>query len=70
MCRVDGHLGKGYVMNASEQLKKMISDAWQYHPYDYYTGSYNNEINEIELNHVYDAPSTVHVHIKKVEVVL
>lgn len=69
ICRVEGHLGKGYVMNASEQLKKMISDAWQYHPYDYYTGSYNNETNEIELNHVYDAPSTVHVHIKKVEVV-
>ena len=69
ICRVDGHLGKGYVMNASEQLKKMISDAWQYHPYDYYTGSYNNETNEIELNHVYDAPSTVHVHIKKVEVI-
>ena len=69
ICRVEGHLGKGYVMNASEQLKKMISDAWQYHPYDYYTGSYNNETNEIELNHVYDAPSTVHVHIKKVEVI-
>ena len=69
LCRVDGHLGKGYVMNVSEQVKKMISDAWQYHPYDYYTGSYNNETDEIKINHVYDAPSTVHVHIKKVEVV-
>ena len=69
LCRVEGHLGKGYVMNASEQLKKMINDAWQYHPYDYYTGSYNNETNKIEINHVYDAPTDVHVHIKEVEVV-
>ena len=69
VCRVDGHLGKGYVMNASEQFKKMISAAWQYHPYDYYIGSYNNETRVLELNHVYDAPSDVHVHIKKVEVV-
>lgn len=69
LCRVEGHLGKGYVMDASEQLKKMINDAWQYHPYDYYTGSYNNETNKIEINHVYDAPTDVHVHIKEVEVV-
>lgn len=57
LCRVDGHLGKGYVMNASSQLKKMISDAWQYHPYDYYTGSYNNRTDVTELYHVYNAPS-------------
>ena len=31
--------------------------------------SYNNEINEIKLNHVYNAPSTVQVQIKKVEIV-
>ena len=69
LCRVDGHLGRGYVMNTSEQFKKMIIDAWQYHPYDYYAGSYNNETNEIKLNHVYNAPSTVQVQIKKVEIV-
>lgn len=69
LCRVDGHLGKGYVMNASEQFKKMIIDAWQYHPYDYYAGNYNNKTNEIKLNHVYNAPSTVQVQIKKVEIV-
>ena len=69
LCRVDGHLGSGYVMNASEQFKKMIIDAWQYHPYDYYAGNYNNETNEIKLNHVYNAPSTVQVQIKKVEIV-
>ena len=69
LCRVDGHLGSGYVMNASEQFKKTIIDAWQYHPYDYYAGSYNNDINEIKLNHVYNAPSTVQVQIKKVEIV-
>ena len=44
-------------MNASSQLKKMISDAWQYHPYDYYTGSYNNRTDVTELYHVYNAPS-------------
>lgn len=69
LCRVDGHLGRGYVMNASEQFKKMIINAWQYYPYDYYAGNYNNETNEIKLNHVYNAPSTVQVQIKKVEIV-
>ena len=47
----------------------MISDAWQYHPYDYYTGSYNNRTDVTELYHVYNAPSDVRVHIKKVDVI-
>ncbi len=66
VCRVDGHLGKGRVLNVSDQIKKKISDAWHYYPYDYYSGSYSSETGKIVLTHVYDAPSNVKVDIESI----
>ena len=37
------------------------------YPYDYYTGRYTNQ-TAILLQHYYQADSTVHVHIKELEV--
>ena len=69
ICRVDTHLGRGYLLDAPDSFFTLVNNAWQYHPYDYYTGSYNNDTDEIVLNNVYSAESTVGVNIKKVEIV-
>ena len=42
ICRVDGHLGRGYVLDAPDSFFTLVYNAWQYYPYDYYTGYYNN----------------------------
>ena len=68
LCRVDMFNRKGYVLNMSEQVGKMIREALDYHPCDTYLGSYDNKKNEISISHVYDAPTTVHIHVKKLEV--
>ena len=31
---VDSHFGKGYVLNMTAELKKLLNDAWYYFPYD------------------------------------
>lgn len=67
-CRVESHLGAGYVLDMNDEFRKMLSDAWQYYPYDFYTGSYKNSTGEIELYHVFEAESSVHVHIKELSV--
>ncbi len=68
LCRVKEHLGKGYVIEMTEQFKTMIRDAWHYHPYDYYSGTYINESDELVVNHVYEADSSIQIQVKKIEV--
>ena len=68
ICRVEGYLGKGYMLQITEQFRKMVSNALAAYPYDYYTGRYNNQTDAILLQHYYQADSTVHVHIKELEV--
>ncbi len=68
LCRVETHLGAGVVLDASGNVFKMIYDALHYYPYDFYTGTYNNNTGEIELNNVFEADSTVEVNVKKLKV--
>ena len=65
---VDSHLGGGSAMSMDEELRDMLVSAWYYHPYDYYIGAYDNNTREINLDHVYDADTTVHVHISSINV--
>ncbi len=67
ICRVDEHLGKGYVLDASREFITLVYNAWQYHPYDFYTGSYNIATDTLETKNVYEACSTVDVKIQKIE---
>ena len=68
LCRMERHLGNGVVLSMSEELRDMLADAWYYHPFNYYSGTYHNETNELELNHLYTSPSTVQVSIEKIKV--
>lgn len=68
ICRVDKHLGKGYLLDASADFITLIYKVWQYHPYDFYRGSYNVATDTLEIKNVYDANSTVDVTVKKVEI--
>ena len=43
-------------------------NAWQYYPYDFYKGVYQNDTDEITLEHVYTADSDVQVEIKNIAV--
>jgi len=65
---VGTHFGKGQLLEMTDTLKNDINDAWYYHPYDYYSGTYINESDELVINHVYEADSTVQIQIKKFEV--
>ena len=68
LCRVDSHLGVGYVLDMSPEFAALLAEAWQYFPFNYYSGTYDNETNEIKLEHKREAPSTVQIQIKSLEV--
>ena len=65
---MEKHLGKGAVLDAPDELITLIYTAWQYHPYDYYIGSYNVAIDRLEVKNVYRAPSSVGITVKKIEI--
>ena len=68
ICLVEKHLGKGAVLDAPDELITLIYTAWQYHPYDYYIGSYNVAIDRLEVKNVYRAASSVGITVKKIEI--
>ena len=68
LCLVDGHLGKGYVLDASSEFISLIYKVRQYHPYDFYVGNYSVAADELELDNVYEADSTVDIKVKKIEI--
>lgn len=68
LCRVESHLGKGNLLTMSEELHNLLRNAWYYHPYDYYSGTYHNETNELEFHHRYTATSAVQVSIQTIHV--
>ena len=68
LCRVDKHLGKGKVLNMSGELRAMIANAWSYHPYDYYNGTYTNKTDTLEIKRVYASPSAVQIEIQKLDI--
>lgn len=68
LCRVDSHFGAGYVLDMSPEFAALLVEAWQYFPFNYYSGTYDSETNEITLDHKREAPSTVQIQIKSLEV--
>lgn len=57
ICRVQTHLGRGKVLEMTDELSDLLWDAWQYYPNDCYSGTYKN--GKIDLKHVYEADSII-----------
>jgi len=72
MCLVKTHLGAGSRMSGEYLdlaiLAKCLYEAWYYHPYDYYSGSFDNSTGEISLGNVYSSDSAVNVILKSFDV--
>lgn len=68
LCRMESHLGKGVELTLSEELHTLLWNAWYFHPFDYYSGTYQNETNTLKLDHRYTAASSMQVTIKTVQV--
>ncbi len=64
---VDGLFGEGYYLEFSNELRKDILDAWQFHPYDYYSGKYKNSQNTFQIEHKYEAYSSVSLYVKSID---
>ena len=64
---VDGLYGEGYCIELDDELKKDIKDAWYYHPLDYYFGEYFNSTDRLQIEHKYEAPSSVQVKVVSVD---
>ncbi len=65
---VETHLGAGSLLSAESPDLGIISDllhaAWYYHPYDYYSGSYDNSTGNISIDRMYEAESDVEINVK------
>jgi hypothetical protein len=68
---VERHLGEGKKLDSDHdivRLGKLLHQAWYYHPYDYYSGSFNNSTGEISLDRMYEAESNVEIKVKSFDV--
>ncbi|MBR5273366.1 MAG: hypothetical protein IKU25_08275 [Clostridia bacterium] len=68
ICLVDRHYGEGKVLKLTEELRQDIVDAWNFVPFDYYMGEYNRGDKTVELTNVFEAPSSIGIKIKKIDV--
>ena len=57
ICKVKTHLGKGKVLQITDTLKELLRQAWYYHPYDYWSGAYEN--GTVSLQQEYKSDSVV-----------
>ena len=57
ICKVQTHLGEGRVLQMSDTLKELLYQAYYYHPYDYWSGSYEN--GTVALQQIYKNDSAV-----------
>jgi hypothetical protein len=68
---VESHLGAGKKLDCAEsieRLAKLLHQAWYYHPYDYYSGSYDNATGKISIERMYEAESNVEIKVKSFDV--
>lgn len=63
ICHVENHLGKGYVLEVSDEFIRKLKNARTY-PYDCYSGTYSD--GKLTLEHTSFNDSTVHIHIKNI----
>lgn len=67
ICRVDSYFGEGKVLKMTDTLNSLLYAAWCYHPFDYWSGSY--EDGKMSLRQMYKCDSVVEtVRIKEVDV--
>ena len=57
ICKVQTHLGEGKVLQMTDTLTELLVQAWYYHPYDYWSGTYKD--GAVSLQQVYKADSVV-----------
>jgi hypothetical protein len=67
ICLMESHLGMGYVLEMSKEEKAVLFSAWYYDPYNYYIGSYDLGKNDLQVEHVFKAPSTVEFSVLQVQ---
>ena len=68
---VERHLGAGKKLDSAssiDRLGKLLHEAWYYHPYDYYSGSFDNSTGKISLECMYEAESDVDINVKSFNV--
>lgn len=68
---VERHLGEGKKLESDsdiERLAKLLHQAWYYHPYNYYSGSFDNSTGKISLDCMYEAESNVDIKVKSFKV--
>ena len=67
ICRVERHFGEGKILKMTETLDQLLSQAWYYHPYDYWSGEYDQGI--VTLNQIFKAESAVEqVYIENIQI--
>lgn len=57
ICKVQTYLGAGKVLEMTETMTQLLQQAWYYHPYDYWSGTYEN--GTVSLTQVYKSDSAV-----------
>ncbi len=57
ICKVETHLGEGRVLQMTDTLNELLRQAWYYHPYDYWSGAYEN--GTVTLQQIYKNFSVV-----------
>ncbi|MCR5693809.1 MAG: hypothetical protein K6G89_02415 [Clostridia bacterium] len=58
---------KGNELEMSHELKQLITNAWFYYPYDYYTGVFDGADGSLLIEHPYIAGSAVSLNDVRVE---
>lgn len=62
ICRVEKPLGRGSILEYSEELKREATDMWRFWPKDCWNGVYENEV--LTMTHRYAGASNVDVTVK------
>ncbi len=69
ICLVETHFGKGKTLEITEEFKTDLNNAWNYYPFDYYTGTYHYlGDSTVELKSVFKSDSSVKLSIKDIKV--
>lgn len=66
ICIVETHFGEGRMLEMTDELKADLNAAWDYAPYNYYFGKYSYSSDTLEMDHVFEANSTVKVNVKDI----
>lgn len=57
ICKVQTHLGEGKVLQMTDTLEELLGQAWYYYPYDFWSGTYENDA--VTLRQIFKADSAI-----------